>query len=246
MSSGMMPLSLATCLLATCIALGASLECEECMALGRNCHGNKITCTPEKDSCGIISMDTMGRGSEFFLKTATTAEECRRGPEIFNGQTGVMKTCIQSKLCTLGISSLNMGKAGISRTDTMCCTGDDCKKSPPPLPPRNTTLNGVSCPACHALESECKEEIIKCTGNENRCFELSGVTSVGTISSNVIMKGCGNEVICYEAEQSTMSFSGISIVHKARCTSGATTNISTIFGLLFPVLMGLLFEKLFV
>ncbi|XP_003222875.1 phospholipase A2 inhibitor and Ly6/PLAUR domain-containing protein [Anolis carolinensis] len=221
MSSGMMPLSLATCLLATCIALGASLECEECMALGRNCHGNKITCTPEKDSCGIISMDTMG-------------------------QTGVMKTCIQSKLCTLGISSLNMGKAGISRTDTMCCTGDDCKKSPPPLPPRNTTLNGVSCPACHALESECKEEIIKCTGNENRCFELSGVTSVGTISSNVIMKGCGNEVICYEAEQSTMSFSGISIVHKARCTSGATTNISTIFGLLFPVLMGLLFEKLFV
>nr|XP_060639720.1 phospholipase A2 inhibitor and Ly6/PLAUR domain-containing protein-like [Anolis sagrei ordinatus] len=221
MSSGMTPLSFATCLIATCIALGASLECEECMALGRNCHGNKITCPPEKDSCGIISMDTMG-------------------------QTAVMKTCVPSKICSLGLSSLSMGKAGVSRTNAMCCTGDDCKKAPPPLPPRNTTLNGKSCPACHALNAECQEEIVKCTGDENQCFSLSGITSAGTVSAKVTMKGCGNEAICYEAKQKSSSFSGISLVHDSSCTDGASTNIATLFGLLFPVLTGLLFGKLLV
>ncbi|XP_042295258.1 phospholipase A2 inhibitor gamma subunit B-like isoform X2 [Sceloporus undulatus] len=223
MSSGIMQLSLGICLLATCIALGVSLECEECfgMGLGINCHGNIITCSANKDTCAIISAENMG-------------------------QSGIMKMCMSSENCGHGLTSLNMGSAGVVRTNIICCIGNECKRDPAPLPPRNTTLNGKKCPACYAVGSECKDEITECVGDENFCYAMSGTTSIGKVNTTVSLKGCANEASCYEIKNSDASLAGIGVISEVRCTGGATASTSEIFGLLYPLLAGVLFMKFFV
>ncbi|KAH0631436.1 hypothetical protein JD844_005762 [Phrynosoma platyrhinos] len=173
MSTGIMQLCLGIYLLATCIALGVSLECEECIGFGKNCHGDEITCPPEKDTCAIISTESM-------------------------------------------------------------------------VPHRNTTLNGKKCPACYAVGGECKDEITECAGNENFCFAMSGTTSMGNFNTKVHLKGCANEAACYEMDSGGVSAVGMNIISEAQCVSGATARTSSFFGVLYPVLTGVLFMKFFV
>nr|XP_020668464.1 phospholipase A2 inhibitor and Ly6/PLAUR domain-containing protein-like [Pogona vitticeps] len=222
MTSGMMRSLPLTCFLATFISLGVSLECEECVGMGHNCNGPKITCPPEKDSCAIIASEMLG-------------------------QRTLVKTCLPSKACNLGLSSINMGKIGIQKNFISCCVGDGCKRSTDTMPDRNTTLNGRKCPACYAFKETCEETMTNCAGDELFCLEVSGTSSLGAIATPVVMKGCANSAACYELKDAKSTLGSLSMVYKAGCTDGASPGSpSEFWGFLFSTMSGLLLVKFLV
>ncbi|XP_060114001.1 phospholipase A2 inhibitor gamma subunit B-like [Heteronotia binoei] len=211
------------CFLASYITLGLSLSCETCIAFMDTCTGNWETCPPEKNSCSFIQMEASG-----LMQVKS-----------------FMKTCIRSRDCEELPYSLNLGRAGQMLTRITCCTGDECQKSPPALPPINTTPNGRKCPSCYLVHShECKEEMAECAGDENYCFEVFGTANIGGAVADMVMKGCTSKTSCNRTLDSD-SLGAFQFVSKSSCTPalGAASSVQASFGLLLQAFMGLLLLK---
>ncbi|XP_053254005.1 phospholipase A2 inhibitor NAI-like [Podarcis raffonei] len=210
-------------LLAAFIALGMALECEQCTGPTSHCSGPMMQCTQEQDTCvsRVLSLSISGLDQNVFEKGCGSSKLCGKGPQI-----------------------INSGPFGTTVIETHCCVGAACKTTWPPTPRRNTTLNGRQCSTCPPDGTECKFPPIKCAGEETKCFEISGATTIAGQTASTVLKGCANELACQAMETGTKTFGNvIQEVKSAKCTDGAASTIPGSLGLLFPALSGLLLVK---
>ncbi|XP_059581301.1 phospholipase A2 inhibitor gamma subunit B-like [Alligator mississippiensis] len=149
---------------------GSSLQCEVCREKRDSCSGSMETCNPGHDTCGIIKSETiLGE-----LKSRTYT-----------------KSCLSSDACRNPFLSMDFGKGIRQRTSIACCTGEACRTTSVQLPPVNTTLNGLQCPACYSVGSyDCGNEIVYCAGSDTYCFDIAGTLLTGEVSVKAAMKGC--------------------------------------------------------
>ncbi|XP_059581296.1 phospholipase A2 inhibitor and Ly6/PLAUR domain-containing protein [Alligator mississippiensis] len=159
---------------------GSSLQCEVCDAIGDSCSGSMQTCDPGEDTCGIMKDETILGGE----KVVTYAKEC-----------------LSSDACRDPFLSMDFGKGIRQRTSIACCTGEACRTTSVQLPPVNTTLNGLQCPACFSIgSSDCDTEIAYCTGSETYCIDFAGSFSSGEGTLNTGVKGCISVSECTRPE----------------------------------------------
>ncbi|XP_060114002.1 phospholipase A2 inhibitor and Ly6/PLAUR domain-containing protein-like [Heteronotia binoei] len=169
-------------LLAT-VGKGSSIECQKCYSINTDCIGRITVCDPEFDACSSLVVET------------------NTSPKT---QKTINKGCTTQKQCTPGAISMNLGTGYQETGDSICCTTDRCNNASLTVPTRNKTLNGLRCPFCYAERYEkCKQEVINCTGGENRCFtrtaggyKVTTINSVTTISYQITQQGCATESFC--------------------------------------------------
>ncbi|XP_059579488.1 phospholipase A2 inhibitor gamma subunit B-like [Alligator mississippiensis] len=208
---------------------GSSLQCEVCHALGDNCPGSMETCKPGQDTCGIMKMELILDG----VRTWTYS-----------------KSCLSSDVCRYAHYSMDYGKGIRYRTSIACCTGEACRTTSVQLPPVNTTLNGLQCPACFGVGSyDCDTETTYCTGSETYCFDFTGSLHrrEGTLINAV--KGCTTLSECTAPEGERKSFHVFSTdFNRFECKPASpAASKSSGWTLLatpsFPIMAGLILTK---
>ncbi|XP_039368416.1 phospholipase A2 inhibitor subunit gamma B-like [Mauremys reevesii] len=221
-----MEASLAACILAALLAMGACLRCEVCNGPGTRCTGQPDTCTPGQDSCAIALTDSTLVGSK--------------------SQT-IIKNCVSSDVCKASPFSAHFGNA-MTRMSFKCCVGDACKTTDITVPPADPTPNGRRCPGCYALNADhCNEQTIHCTGSETQCINATGTITIDRRKMQTVMKGCASESICVMAQVASRMFTDISAdLTMAKCTeaSGVAGGALGPAGILLPALAGLLLKLL--
>ncbi|XP_065276561.1 phospholipase A2 inhibitor gamma subunit B-like [Emys orbicularis] len=222
-----MEASLAVCILAALLAMGACLQCEVCDGPGTSCTGDLQTCLDGQDSCGVALTEMTWAG----MKTQT-----------------VLKGCVTSSQCRSGPVSVNFGNGMEIRTRFTCCVGDACRTTTVTVPPADTKPNGRSCRGCYVLNAgQCNEQTIACTGPETQCIDVAGTVTISGSQMQTVMKGCASESMCADIKVGSGTFAGISgDLTTAKCTaaSGAAGMTPGPAGLLLPALAGLLLLKL--
>ncbi|XP_034612891.1 phospholipase A2 inhibitor subunit gamma B-like [Trachemys scripta elegans] len=215
--------SLAACILAALLALGACLQCEVCDGPGTTCSGDLQTCPAGLDSCGILLSENTEAGMK---------------------QQIVTKGCATSSICKAGPLTMNFGNGLVIRSGITCCMGDACRTTTVTVPPAATKPNGRRCPACVAmLYAQCNEETIQCTGSDTRCIEVAGTATFGGSSTSITMKGCASEATCAHFKVISGTIAGVSAdlsVVKCKAPGSALGPV----GLLVPSLAGILLLKL--
>ncbi|XP_006269136.2 phospholipase A2 inhibitor gamma subunit B-like [Alligator mississippiensis] len=210
--------------LAALLATGTCLECEVCTGLTKFCKGPMERCGPGMDTCAVGTIETiMGD-----IRTETFS-----------------KRCMPRSACHGDLFIYNLGKAMKIRKSFICCSGSDCVRDPPILPPANDVPNGLQCPACHAIYPNiCHNETVLCAGPETRCLEATSSVIEGNGDTELIMKGCTTQAVCSRLEDTGGALGGI----KARSSSYECYPASTAgpgpAGLLLPALAGLLLTQL--
>uniref|UniRef100_A0A8C3TC87 Uncharacterized protein n=1 Tax=Chelydra serpentina TaxID=8475 RepID=A0A8C3TC87_CHESE len=217
-----MEASLAVCILAALLVVGACLECEVCQGLGTSCTGDLQTCTDGEDTCGIAWIDSTLEGRK--------------------AQT-IIKKCVSSDVCKVSPFSANFGN-GMTRVSFKCCVGDACKTTSISVPLADPEPNGQSCRGCYALNNgPCHEQTVNCAGSETQCIDAAGTITIDEREKQAVMKGCASESICILAQVASKMFTDISAdLTTAKCTaaSGAAGGAPGSAGLLPPALAGLL------
>ncbi|XP_067397674.1 phospholipase A2 inhibitor gamma subunit B-like [Emydura macquarii macquarii] len=224
-----MKASLAVCILAALLAVGACLQCEVCNGSGNNCTGSLQTCVAEKDTCSVILTETTfaGQKSQY-----------------------IIKGCAKSSLCKTSPVSMNLVKGLATRTIFACCVGEACRTMNVTVPPAETKPNGGRCPACYVfLFGQCSEETIDCVGAETQCINVTynQTTEAGGYPAQIIMKGCASESFCAHLKTDPETFTGIRAnLTRAECRPAYSAGgvAPGAAGLLLPALAGLLLLKL--
>ncbi|XP_067318374.1 phospholipase A2 inhibitor gamma subunit B-like [Anolis sagrei] len=220
-------------ILATFIAAGSSLECEICQAhASHSCVGRMETCPPAFDRCGTLLTEA----------------------DLGVPMKGIMKMCMKSHLCD-SKTVINMGQAGIASNQISCCMENECKRFTPTLTPMDKTPNGLVCPGCLQWNRfECRvEEQVHCTGEQNKCFTVSGTSTHGETNFPLTMKGCTNSAECDRLIDHSDTVTGFSLIMSLNCTpapgnhvSKTARNISDLYGVFFSILAALLLVKIFI
>ncbi|XP_063798372.1 protein RoBo-1-like isoform X2 [Pseudophryne corroboree] len=130
------------------------------------------------------------------------------------------RTCVPENQCQGpgSFSTYNsQAKKGFS-----CCYTDNCTPPQPVLSPDSTTYNGVTCPTCIANGTDWCDTgtTMKCTGDETRCI-LQYTNMSGTLSNEVVLRGCATPSICNIGNQSVIT-DGISVTVRVSCTGGSS------------------------
>ncbi|KAM8927838.1 phospholipase A2 inhibitor and Ly6/PLAUR domain-containing protein-like [Pelodytes ibericus] len=176
-------------LLTVCSAVliaGSALKCEVCYSLSSNsCSGQYTSCDSFHDRC----METLTQTTVGGLESVVLEKSC-----------GSLYNCTHP-------ASLTAPEFGVSVTTT-CCNTDYCNNRTMNWTPKNTTLNGVTCPSCFARDAEkCdKMTALNCTGIENHCIQFTVSRQKG---STITMAGCASENM--QSTQGRAAFSGNSI-----------------------------------
>ncbi|XP_050786336.1 phospholipase A2 inhibitor gamma subunit B-like [Gopherus flavomarginatus] len=215
--------SLAICVLAALLVVGASLRCEVCSALGTSCTGELQTCATGQDNCAVGLAE---------ITTGVTKTQ------------SIVKSCMTSTECNAGLISANFGTGLATRMSVACCVGDACSPTPIAVPPADPTPNGRSCPACFPLSSlQCSEETINCTGSDTRCLEVTATVTNGGMTASTTMKGCASESLCAQIKAGAGTLAGVSGDLTLKCKAPGTAPGPA--GLLIPAVAGLLLLKVF-
>ncbi|XP_054855016.1 phospholipase A2 inhibitor gamma subunit B-like [Eublepharis macularius] len=191
---------LSCCIMGAFLTLGTCLECEVCSSSEDNCHGPMKTCGSDENTCIASVM-------EVSIPTGTIKS--------------FGKGCASSKMCHLGIAEMNFGNGNRVRVNRACCVGHSCKTAPlPVLPPVDTKPNGLKCPGCFGVSTECHETEMACTGSETKCMDMAGkLTMSGPMNLDVALKGCANQLVCSHLKLGHFTLSGSSAdLTKAACT----------------------------
>ncbi|XP_026518603.2 phospholipase A2 inhibitor subunit gamma B-like [Terrapene carolina triunguis] len=112
------------------------------------------------------------------------------------------------------------------------------------VPPANTTLNGLHCPACYSVFTHhCSEEIIDCTGAQTQCIHISGTVKTGETTVHTTMKRCATESACTNIQQFKGAFGGFRAdltTAECRPASRAASMAPEPSGLILPALVTVL------
>ncbi|CAM5124941.1 unnamed protein product [Natator depressus] len=196
-----MEASLATCILAALLAMGACLQYEVCFGLGTSCTGDLEACAAGEDSCGI----------------AVTASTVRIKTQ------SILKGCMPSSQCKASPFSVNFGTGMRTQTSFACCLGDARRTATVTVPPADPKPNGRSCPASFAgFADQCSEKTIQCTGDETRCVDMVETLTTGGNPVQMAMKGCASKSVCGQLKVGSSTFAGISASQtRAKCTAAS-------------------------
>ncbi|KAM4016859.1 phospholipase A2 inhibitor and Ly6/PLAUR domain-containing protein-like isoform 1-T1 [Anomaloglossus baeobatrachus] len=174
-------------ILAICITTGHALSCTQCSSdSSTTCQGNSETCP-----AGFVCR------SFYFENSA--------------GSSSLQRSCSHPRECNI------KGGFTIKQVTFMmassCCDTDNCDPPLPPSPPISSVPNGVTCPSCTTTGStSCQSsEVIKCTGDQNRCVLLTQEGNTGSI-----YRGCATKEVCDLQVFSGNVLSG----QKISCTNG--------------------------
>ncbi|XP_070620132.1 phospholipase A2 inhibitor and Ly6/PLAUR domain-containing protein-like [Erythrolamprus reginae] len=173
----MTSLSSLSFLLATLLTQGSCLICETCKDPGKDCTGSSQTCGEGEDAC----LTFVGINS---LWSGVTTE--------------TVKGCFSRSECAPGPISVTVNSEIWFQSSFSCCHEDLCNNKKLDVPPENTTLNGVSCPACFNFGSDQCEDInsLNCKGRDNHCITTTGTIAAGDVPSPFISRGCGSDSAC--------------------------------------------------
>ncbi|XP_073458056.1 phospholipase A2 inhibitor and Ly6/PLAUR domain-containing protein-like isoform X1 [Aquarana catesbeiana] len=156
-----------------------ALVCQKCENFQGNICTNYIneTCPQGVTRCYVnIMMEKMGE-KIYYQST--------------RGCTKYIGSCINNFTMVVGTGVKMMVST------SYCCTGDLCNKRPIDLPPLDTKVNGLKCPACIKKGSACTStETAICLGSQDRCFEFSGGVFNGTAYEDWAFKGCTTGNVC--------------------------------------------------
>uniref|UniRef100_A0A8C6X3H0 Phospholipase A2 inhibitor and Ly6/PLAUR domain-containing protein-like n=1 Tax=Naja naja TaxID=35670 RepID=A0A8C6X3H0_NAJNA len=188
-------------LLATLLTQGSCLTCVTCRGPGTDCTGVRRTCGETEDTCltfvGINSLSVSEKTIET-IKVCSDSRSCRAGP---------VSVTINSEIHFRSISS--------------CCQGDLCNNKKLDIPPENTTLNGLTCPACFDLVSDQCNTVgtLKCVGEDNHCITTSGTIAAGDIPVKLVSRGCSSASACALPLDTDIYSAGITfLLKKIECT----------------------------
>ncbi|XP_053122784.1 phospholipase A2 inhibitor and Ly6/PLAUR domain-containing protein-like [Hemicordylus capensis] len=176
----------------TLVAAEDLLSCEDCIAPGATCQGEKRLCFLGEDTCGSFLGET-----NFGMV----------------GSRGTLKTCTEYQACRAGIRTMTVGAGIILRRSALCCKTENCQGESAKLPPINTIQNGFQCPVCFAQDSvSCKaERTVNCTGSENHCVYITGtlesLVNITATSSRFAARGCATQSVCEQSGEMSV-FSG--------------------------------------
>uniref|UniRef100_A0A8C5WN98 Phospholipase A2 inhibitor and Ly6/PLAUR domain-containing protein-like n=1 Tax=Laticauda laticaudata TaxID=8630 RepID=A0A8C5WN98_LATLA len=158
----MASLSTLSFLLATLLTQGSCLICETCQSPGKDCTGMSRTCAETEDAC----LTFVGINSLWSDKITETVKVC-----------SVNSTCLSGPISVTINSEIHFWST------SSCCQGDLCNNKKLDMPPENTTLNGLTCPACFNLGSDQCEMVrtLNCVGEDNHCITTSGTITVSKL-----------------------------------------------------------------
>ncbi|CAM5124951.1 unnamed protein product [Natator depressus] len=227
--------SLAICILAALLVMGACLKCEVCEEPGTNCTGDLEACAAGEDICGIARTEVTwaGRKTQTILKGCVTSSQCRSSPV-----------------------SVNFGNGMEITMRFTCCMGDACRTSAVTAPPADPKPSGRRCRGCYVLNAaQCNEQTTECAGSETQRLDAAGIVTIGGSQIQTIMKGCASESFCAQIKAGSGTVAGIGAdLTTVKCTvasgvAGAApeTTTSSVAGAapgpaghLLPALPGLL------
>uniref|UniRef100_A0A8D0HB20 Phospholipase A2 inhibitor and Ly6/PLAUR domain-containing protein-like n=1 Tax=Sphenodon punctatus TaxID=8508 RepID=A0A8D0HB20_SPHPU len=220
---------LTLCFLSVLFATGTSLQCEVC--------NNKLS-----GKCSTSTWQTCGAGEDTCI-IAVTKESIRGVQDEF-----IVKGCGSSSLCNVSIVELKMHNEFIQRTSRVCCVGEACRTASPQWPQINEKRNGRRCSGCYNLFSkQCFRNVVDCTGVETKCVGYIEELKIGSVSFELLRKGCATETFCTELQGKTPTFVGVRGEVTVLICSSASSLMSTTLGsarLFLSTLTGLLMMKL--
>ncbi|KAL7981047.1 hypothetical protein Chor_005281 [Crotalus horridus] len=175
--TNMASLSSLSVLLATLLTQGSCLICETCQGPGKDCTGLSRTCGASEDIC----LTFIGVNSLWSDKITET-----------------IKVCSNRSSCQPGSISVTINSEIHFWSTASCCQEDSCNHKELDLPAENTTLNGLTCPACFNLGFDHCEEIdsLNCVGQDNHCITASGTLTANGIPVTFASRGCGSASAC--------------------------------------------------
>ncbi|XP_039369274.1 phospholipase A2 inhibitor and Ly6/PLAUR domain-containing protein-like [Mauremys reevesii] len=230
-------LCLLPALLATTNAQAANLNCNLCSGTAASCQASTQTCPVDKAKGGCF----------------TVAEE--------NTLDGT-KTTSFSRGCLTDYNStikdpvtVTLGNGKYLRINTTRCNDtDNCNSGTLAVPTGSTTVNGLQCPTCFALNvTSCNSQITPCTGDETYCIDFIGTIQNGSATLSLAAKGCAT-ASTKDIPAGTSLVSAFSTYNLTKVTSNPAEKTPTSgaspalgrfsFALYLPGLTGLLLVKL--
>ncbi|XP_040183160.1 G surface protein, allelic form 168-like [Rana temporaria] len=156
------------------------------------CPDTNVTCPSGTICARVQTLSTVGSASSEINRTA----------------------CLPIYQC--GISSSATFLGGTLRMMTICST-NNCNLSNPTWSSLNSTVNGVTCPACMSSNSEwcTAKTIMGCTGSETVCM----VHTEKLLGTPSVMRGCTTRSNCYLGQLSH-SAKGSEFDFKFICPTG--------------------------
>ncbi|XP_068099426.1 uncharacterized protein [Hyperolius riggenbachi] len=156
-----------------------------------------------EDNCAslfVLVTKFDGTDRYYFIRTALRSEECNR--------TG----------------SISAPRMNISYS-TSCCSLNNCLPLRSPLPPKkNTTRNGILCPACYSEEQKCMAtHSIECTGEETSCMTYVSHSAFGEPPVSY-SGGCASRDVCGHA-RSLPFLVDVYTAHNISCAPENSTNL---------------------
>ncbi|XP_058051018.1 phospholipase A2 inhibitor and Ly6/PLAUR domain-containing protein-like [Ahaetulla prasina] len=202
----MASLSSLSFLLATLLTQGSCLICETCRDPGKDCTGLSRTCGETEDTC----LTFVGINSLWSDKIIETTKVC-----------SVRSSCQPEPISVTINSEIHFWST------SSCCQEDLCNKKELEMPPENTTLNGLTCPACFNLGSDqCKViESLNCVGEDNHCITTSGTLSAGDNPTVFASRGCSSASACALPVDTSIYSAGITFyLKKIGCSPAVRAN----------------------
>ncbi|XP_067318429.1 phospholipase A2 inhibitor and Ly6/PLAUR domain-containing protein-like [Anolis sagrei] len=107
--------------------------------------------------------------------------------------TYIEKGCMPSSDCKDGSVSVTVGKGIYMRTNTRCCTTDNCN-TVPEVPKEDTAVSKVECPSCFGLyPASCEPTMMTCAQSENQCINITGANIVASrVQIPFSARGCAS------------------------------------------------------
>uniref|UniRef100_UPI00398E5A55 urokinase plasminogen activator surface receptor-like isoform X2 n=1 Tax=Pristiophorus japonicus TaxID=55135 RepID=UPI00398E5A55 len=176
----------------------SALECFRCVDPTGNCTQKEICSPTLNHTCStILITQTVGTtNSSLFVKRCGTCTE----PSSFNN--GYLMRSVEFS----------------------CCSSDLCNDQHHEVK-ENTTLNARECFGCFNNSTEAcasSMSILKCVGNQNRCYHDSSTQGRG--GALIVQKGCVSENICQSPK---LSIFGVQTTSDTFCCKGNLCNNET-------------------
>ncbi|KAF7242525.1 phospholipase A2 inhibitor and Ly6/PLAUR domain-containing protein [Varanus komodoensis] len=193
------------------LAKAQSLTCTLCLNNDKTCLNTTTqVCKPHENACISGVTEYIEARS---LQVAHEVRNREKSPSFLSGSKELpglffptdgqpkfvsYKSCLPSKNCHAGYSSVTVKKGSYGQSKAICCKKDKCNDVTVRLPPKNSSPNGLKCPSCFAKGSDhCHSKTtVRCTGKETHCIRFANTVIVGGVRNSCALQGCATKVAC--------------------------------------------------